>query len=165
MASELYRPVHSRTPDGQPVYRLFVYGGLLSKEIRKYKKVKLRAIRNARLLGYEARYEFKVRNCKKSLYHVPYAKKTCYFGMLNLRHTGKGFVDGQIFYLTAHQLKRFVFMEPGYDLMDVGGGLLAFICHRPDLLDQNIVPNPHYHYMVEEARQHITRALNRSSRN
>jgi len=73
--------------------RLFVYGGLMSSEIRKYKKVKVQAIRFARITGFTTFYERKVSNCKKSMYHVPHCPCDLSYGMLNLRPKKGGVVS------------------------------------------------------------------------
>jgi len=142
---------------------LFVYGGLLSAKIRKYKKVNIQGARNALLKGYQVTYNRKVSNCKHSLYHVPDQPEETNFGMLNLYECPSSKTWGKVLFLTDNQMKKVLLMEPGYKLIQVqvhltNGSIMnvqTLKTEAMELLDHTVEPNPIYQDLVQKEIQKI----------
>lgn len=148
------------------ITKLFVYGGLMSSEIRRYKNVRVRAVRNACLRGYKIAYERRVPNCAHSKYHVPNFPTDHDFGMLNLKESPRSRVWGKILYLNKRQLNRVRVMEPGYDLVEVDGdrGLVTLMCFDPQLLSSSLIPNPVYRSLVEKEIRKVSNSMQNQCR-
>jgi hypothetical protein len=126
--------------------KLFVYGGLLSSDIRNYKHVSCSAIRNYRLKGWKVVYTHPVKNCKKSKYYNSEFYYEITLGMGTIIKQKHSTTYGKILYLNEKQLKRVLFMEPMYILVDVGNDIFTL---QSTVSDKNIQPNRIYKNIVK----------------
>lgn len=144
--------------------KLFVYGGLMSSNIRKYKGIKINKhkIRYGFIRGWKLKYNRKVRNCFQSKYHVQNTPDCVYFGMLNIvpNENQRHKVFGKILYIKPKQLRKIMTMEPGYKLVYINAqDLYTLTCIDKKYLDDSLQPNPIYKRLVELERKKVKAKL------
>lgn len=147
--------------------RLFVYGGLMSGEIRKYKGIYIPSshIRYNFIRHWRLTYNRKVKNCQKSKYHVADESTCTYFGMCNLEPKTKSVVYGKVLTVNKSQLQQIMSMEPGYKLVYINAqDVYTLVSVAKKYLDNHVPPNPIYWNIVEQERYKVQRKLNPKTR-
>lgn len=142
-------------------FKLFVYGGLMDYNIRRYKGLhKLRTRPEPALLrGYRMVWNRAVNNTPGSKYYVAGGPEQ--YAMLNVIHgTNSDQISGYILDLSTAQWQQIMSREVGYGVEKLAtdedssdhNGTYILIAKDPQYLRDDLEPNPIYRRLVEAAR-------------